>query len=140
MAKSVLLEFRGSKRRIFYEEDDDLIDLCEVELKKVAQNENVRLITDIQGYSKSGPPTKDHSCYSVSYSTEWREFVDVIHAIEIDDKDHLKVVPLPGPSPQTLLKFAVSFCNSAKIMHLSTTYPHTGMEISGTCSRGYVKI
>ena len=144
MAKSVLLEFRGSKRRIIYEEDDDLIDLCEVELKKVAQNENVRLITDIQGYSKSA--TDERPFLLQRYSTEWREFVDVIHAIEIDDKDHLKVVPLPGPSPQKvslLLGHTIKICglflqlgkNNAPINYL----PPYGRGNLGH-SWGYVRI
>ena len=33
--------------------------------------------------------------------------MDVIDVIEIDDKDHLKVVPLPGLSPKKVLVAAV---------------------------------
>ena len=39
--------------------------------------------------------TKDGVFLLQRYSKEWCDFVDVLDIIEIDDGDHLKVVPLP---------------------------------------------
>ena len=30
---------------------------------------------------------------------EWQEFVDMIDVVEIDNRDHLKAVPIPAMSP-----------------------------------------
>ena len=48
--KSVLLEFMGCKRRISYEDEQELITLCENELRRIASNPNIRVITDGELY------------------------------------------------------------------------------------------
>ena len=97
---SVLLDFKWSKREIRYAESQDLIQLCEAELQSLVGKESGR-------YRKSAEE-KPHLLQH--YSTEWQEFVHVIDTIEIDDKDHLKAVPLLLASPVKVHEFNGHFC------------------------------
>ena len=98
-SKTVLLEFRGSKRIITFETYEDVIHLCQAQLQSLVGSEKVRLVTDVENYhaSQSGDPEKAYLLQR--YSTEWQEFIDVLDVIEVDDKDHLKAVPIPAMSP-----------------------------------------
>lgn len=109
--KSVLLEFMGSKRSIAYKEEEELTKLCENEIKKIVKDDNIRVITDVDEYTKEA---SEKPYLLQRYSKEWQQFVDVIDTIEIDDKDHLMVVPLPGLSPEkvnTLIIFFTQYRN-----------------------------
>ena len=105
MECSILLEFKGSKRQIKYENtsQDDIIKLCEEEMRVIARDKNVRLVIDLKDYHKA----EGEKPYLLQrFSTEWDMFVDVIDVIEIDDRDHLKAVPLPAASPVKVHAYA----------------------------------
>ena len=53
------------------------------------------------------------------YSMEWQEFVDVVDAIEIGNKDHLKAVPIPAMSP---IKVRVIYYSLLKIYIRSSVW------------------
>ena len=74
-----------------------MLDLCENELKKVTKDDNVRLTTDVATYEKA-PGEKPFLLQR--YETKWHMFVDVIDRSEFGDMGHLKVVPLPGLTPE----------------------------------------
>ena len=97
-SKTVLLEFRGSKRVIAFQNAEDVIQLCQAQLQSLVCSEKVRLVTDVEHYHAS--QSDSEKAYLLQrYSTEWQEFVDVLDVIEIDNKDHLKAVPIPIMSP-----------------------------------------
>ena len=80
---SLLLEFRKSKRLLKCSQEDNILNLCENELKPITGDCNVQLVTDVEGYRR----TPDDKPYLLQrYSSEWQEFVDVIDVIEIGDK------------------------------------------------------
>lgn len=97
----MLLEFRGSKRVIAFENVEDIVQLCQAQLQSLVGTEKVRLVTDVEAYhANHGSSSEPEKAYLLQrYSTEWQEFVDVIDVIEIDNKDYLKAVPIPAMSP-----------------------------------------
>ena len=96
----MLLEFRGSKRVIAFENVEDIVQLCQAQLQSSVGMERVRLVTDVEAdHVKHGSSGEPEAYLLQRYSTEWQEFVDVIDVIEIDNRDHLKAVPIPAMSP-----------------------------------------
>ena len=101
-SKTVLLEFRGSKRVISFNETEDVILSCQSQLQSLIGSDKVKIVTDVEGFHARSQSAGGHTekAYLLQrYSKEWNEFVDVIDVLEIDDKDHLKAVPIPAMSP-----------------------------------------
>ena len=84
-----MLEFQESKKVVSVDTSDvvtpppDLLDVLEQELKKL--NGTIKLVLEHD-------PDINYSRQFLlqRYSSEWREFVDVVDIIEVDNGDHLK--------------------------------------------------
>ena len=99
---SVLLKFRESKKQINIpdcdvdEAPEDLLDTLEGHLKRI--DSNIRLVIDYgaQSSRNASESQRAGTIYILQrFSREWREFVNVIHLVEIGNGDLLKAVPLP---------------------------------------------
>ena len=86
---TVLVEFKDSKRTVTGKASEIIMKL-EEEIKKL--DKHVKLVVDVDQYT-----AEDNAfpCLIQRYSTEWKDFVDVIDAIEIDSGDRLRVIPMP---------------------------------------------
>lgn len=89
----MLLEFEKSKSLVSLRKPpDDLKDILEERLRRI--DDQIRLVVDYRCQEEA--TTGENRLYLLQrWSKEWSEFIDVIDMIEIDNGDHLKVVPVP---------------------------------------------
>ncbi len=96
---NLLLEFHQSSRVITADDGGDkLQEFLQRELMKL--DSDIKLVIDIKSqYEKKTKSEKP--VFLQRFSSEWKQFVDVIDVIEIESGDRLKAVPFKWPDHPT---------------------------------------
>lgn len=100
MTVEVLFEYKDSKRKLTLDPEQ----VCETITEELAnrfgkKNPVVCLSKPLTSDASLSPPEQ---FLLQKWSSTWQSFIDVEHTGEIEDKDRLTVVTMPGSSPQVL--------------------------------------
>ena len=111
MTVEVLFEYKDSKRKLTLIPEQ----VCETITEELAnrfgiKNVVVYLSKPLSSNASFNPPEQ---FLLQKWSSTWQSFVDVEHTDEIEDRDRLTIVTMPGSSPQVCYDPPLSMSVSA---------------------------